>query len=54
MPVHNALASRVIVDQLMPLLPKDREEVNLQVKRLHTMLDATTMMDPALNPSVGR
>jgi hypothetical protein len=36
------------------LLLKDNEEVNLQVKRLHAMLDATTMMDPALNPGVGR
>jgi hypothetical protein len=37
------LVSRVIVDQLTPLLPKDSEEVNAQVKRLHAMLDATIM-----------
>jgi hypothetical protein len=42
--VHNALASRVVVNQLTPLLPKDSEEVNLHVKRLHVMLDAATMM----------
>jgi hypothetical protein len=40
---HNALASQVIVDQLTPFLPKDNEEVNLQVKQLHTMLDTATM-----------
>jgi hypothetical protein len=44
-PAHNALVSRVIVDQLTPLLPKDSEEVNTQVKRLHAMLDATIMTD---------
>jgi hypothetical protein len=49
MPTHNALPTRVIVDQFTPLLPKDSEEVNLQVKRLHAMLDAATMMDPTLN-----
>jgi hypothetical protein len=42
------------VDQLTPLLPKDSEEVNLQVKRLHAMLDATIMTDLALNPRVER
>jgi hypothetical protein len=51
-PTHNALASLVIVDQLTPLLPKDSEEVNLQVKRLHQMLYTTTMMDPTLNLGV--
>jgi hypothetical protein len=25
---HNTLASRMIIDQLTPLLPKDSEEVN--------------------------
>jgi hypothetical protein len=53
-PAHNALASRAILDQLMPLLPKDSEEVNLQVKRLHAMLDTATMTDPALNRGAGR
>jgi hypothetical protein len=48
-PAHNALASRVIVDQLNPLLPKDSEEVNAQVRCLHAILDATTMMDLALD-----
>jgi hypothetical protein len=33
----------------MPLLPKDREEVNAQVNCLHAMLDAATMMDPTLH-----
>jgi hypothetical protein len=27
-PAHNALASRVIIYQLTPLLPKDSEEIN--------------------------
>jgi hypothetical protein len=27
-PAHNTLASRMIVDQLTPLLPKDSKEVN--------------------------
>jgi hypothetical protein len=51
---HNALGSWVIIDQLTPLLPKESEEVNLQVKRLHAMLDATKMTDPYLNPGVER
>jgi hypothetical protein len=54
MPTHNALATWAIIDQLTSLLPKDSEEVNLQVKWLHAMLDAATMMDPALNPEAGR
>jgi hypothetical protein len=33
-PTHNTLASRMIVDQLTPLLPKDSGEVNAQVKCL--------------------
>jgi hypothetical protein len=48
-PAHNALAPRMIVDQLMPLPPKDSEEINTQVKRLHAMLDAATMTDPTLD-----
>jgi hypothetical protein len=39
----------VILDQLTPLLPKDSEEVNAQVKRLHAMLDVTTMTDLTLD-----
>jgi hypothetical protein len=31
---QNALASRMLVDQLTPHLPKDNEEVNEHVKRL--------------------
>jgi hypothetical protein len=49
MPTHNALAARVIINQPTPLPPKDNEEVNAQVKRLHAMLDATTMTDPILD-----
>jgi hypothetical protein len=48
-PTHNALPTRVIVDQFTPLLPKDSKEVNLQVKRRRAILNATTMMDPTLN-----
>jgi hypothetical protein len=54
MPAHNTLASQAIINKLMPLLPKDSEEVNLQVRQLHAMVEATTMMDPTLNPGVGR
>jgi hypothetical protein len=43
---HNTLASRMIIDQLRPLLPKDNEEGNVQVKRLQAMLDAITLADP--------
>jgi hypothetical protein len=43
---HNTLASRMIVDQLTPLLPKDNEEGNVRVKCLQAMLDAITMVDP--------
>jgi hypothetical protein len=46
-PTHNALTSRMIIYQLTPLLPKNSEEINVQVKNLHAMLDATTMVDPA-------
>jgi flagellar hook-length control protein FliK len=38
----------MIIDQLTPHLPKDNEEVNAQVKRLQAMLDAATVVDPAL------
>jgi hypothetical protein len=43
------MASQAIVDKLTTLLPKYSEEVNLQVKRLHAMLNAATMTDLALN-----
>jgi hypothetical protein len=52
-PAHNALPSRMIINQLTPLLPKDSEEVNPQVKRLQTMLDAATMVDPTLKRGDG-
>jgi hypothetical protein len=48
MPAHNALVSRMIIDQLAPLLPKDSEKVNMQVKQLQAMLDATIMENPTL------
>jgi hypothetical protein len=48
-PPHNAIVSRAIIDQLAPLLPKDSEEVNVQVKHLQEMLDTTTMVDLALD-----
>jgi hypothetical protein len=49
----NALASRMIIDQLTPLLPKDNEEVNAQVKRLQVMLDAAIVVDPILEHGDG-
>jgi hypothetical protein len=54
MPTHNVLGSWAIIDKLTPLLPKDSEEVISQVRQLHAMLDAATMMDPTLNPRVRR
>jgi hypothetical protein len=39
----------MLIDQLTPHLPKDNEEVNVHVKRLQAMLDATTVVDPVLD-----
>jgi hypothetical protein len=39
----------MLIDQLTPHLPKDNEEVNAHMKRLQAMLDAATMVDPALD-----
>jgi hypothetical protein len=47
---HNALALRMIVDQLIRLLAKDNKEV----KSLQAMLDAATMVDPTLDRGDGR
>jgi hypothetical protein len=48
MPTHNFLASRMLIDQLTPPphLPKDNEEVNVHVKRIQAMFDATIVVDP--------
>jgi hypothetical protein len=43
------LASKMIVDQLTSLLPKDSEKVNMQVKCLHVMLDTAIIVDPSLD-----
>jgi hypothetical protein len=43
---RNALASRMLIDQITPHLPKDNEEVNAHVKRLQAMLDAAIVADP--------
>jgi hypothetical protein len=48
-PVQNALASRMLIDQLTPHLPKYYQEVTTHVKRLQAMLDAATVEDPRLN-----
>jgi hypothetical protein len=48
MPAHNALALRMLIDQLTPHLLKDNKEVNVHIKRLQAMLDAATMVDPVL------
>jgi hypothetical protein len=47
--MQNALASRMLIDQLTPHLSMDNEEVNTHVKRLQAMLDATTVVDPTLD-----
>jgi hypothetical protein len=39
----------MLIDQLTPHLPKYNEEVNAHVKRLQTMLDAATVVDPVLD-----
>jgi hypothetical protein len=36
----------MLIDQIMPHLPKDNEEVNGHVKCLQAMLDAATIADP--------
>jgi hypothetical protein len=48
-PSQNALASRMLINQLTPHLLKDNEEVNAHVKRLQAMLDVATIVDLTLN-----
>jgi hypothetical protein len=48
-PTQNALASRMLINQLTPHLPKDNEEVNEHMKRLQAMLDVATVVDLALD-----
>jgi hypothetical protein len=43
------MASRMLIGQLTPYLPKDNEEVNVHVKSLQAMLDVATMVDPILD-----
>jgi hypothetical protein len=43
---HNAMALRMLIDQITPHFPKGNEEVNAHVKRLQGMLDAATIVDP--------
>jgi hypothetical protein len=45
---HNALASRMLIDQLTPYLPKDNEEINMHVKLLQAMLDTATVVERKL------
>jgi hypothetical protein len=40
------MASRMLIDQITPHLPKDNEEVNVHVKHLQAMLDAAMVADP--------
>jgi hypothetical protein len=46
MPAHNALASRMLVDQITSHLAKYNVEINTHVKRLQAMLDSATVADP--------
>jgi hypothetical protein len=39
----------MLIDQLTPHLPKDNKEVNAHVKHFQVMLDATTVVDLALD-----
>jgi hypothetical protein len=45
-PAHIAFASRMLVDQITPHLPKDNEDVNAHVNQLQVMLDAAMVVDP--------
>jgi hypothetical protein len=45
-PTHNALGSRILIDQITPHLSKENEEVNAHVKDLQPMLDTVTVADP--------
>jgi hypothetical protein len=47
--MQNALASRMLIDQHTPHLPKDNEEVNTHMKHLQAMLDVAIMVDLALD-----
>jgi hypothetical protein len=47
--VQNALASRMLIDQLTPHLPKDNKEFNAHVKHLQAMLDVATVVDLTLD-----
>jgi hypothetical protein len=47
--VQNAFTTRMLIDQLIPHLPKDNEEVNAHVKCLQAMLDIATVVDPTLD-----
>jgi hypothetical protein len=47
--VQNAMASRMLIDQLTPHQPKDNEEVNAHMKHLQAKLDATTVVDLTLD-----
>jgi hypothetical protein len=46
MSAHNALASRILINQITPYLPKDNEKINMHNKCLHAMLNTATMVDP--------
>jgi hypothetical protein len=43
------MASRMLIIQITPHLPKENEEVNTHVNRLQAMLDAATVVDPVHN-----
>jgi hypothetical protein len=44
-PAHNAMSSHAIVDQLMPLLPKEDKEAAEKAKHLYALLDVATLTD---------
>jgi hypothetical protein len=53
-PAHNTMASRTIIDQLTPLLPKDDEEAASKVKQLHVLLEAAMLTDAVFVKEAGR
>jgi hypothetical protein len=45
-PAHNALALRMVIDQITSHFPKDNEDFNVHVKHLEAMLDTATVANP--------
>jgi hypothetical protein len=53
-PTHNDVASWAIVDQLMPLLPKDNEQFTGKVKQLCSLVEVAMLTNHAFVQEVGK